>query len=122
MINKLDKNADRVIRHQRVRKNISGTALRPRLCVYRSLNHIYAQVINDELGVTLASSSTLESNLKELLQDKNKSEQAYVIGEDIAKKALEKGIEAVVFDRGGYIYTGRVAKVAEGARNGGLKF
>lgn len=122
MINKLDKNADRVIRHQRVRKNISGTALRPRLCVYRSLNHIYAQVINDELGVTLASSSTLESNLKELLQDKNKSEQAYVIGEDIARKALEKGIEAVVFDRGGYIYTGRVAKVAEGARNGGLKF
>lgn len=122
MINKLDKNADRVIRHQRVRKSISGTASRPRLCVYRSLTHIYAQIINDELGVTLASSSTLESNLKELLQDKNKSEQAYIIGEDIAKKALEKGIDTIVFDRGGYIYTGRVAKVAEGARNGGLKF
>ncbi|MBQ7307681.1 MAG: 50S ribosomal protein L18 [Clostridia bacterium] len=122
MINKLDKNADRVIRHQRVRKSISGTASRPILCVYRSLTHIYAQIINDELGVTLASSSTLESNLKELLQDKNKSEQAYIIGEDIAKKALEKGIDTIVFDRGGYIYTGRVAKVAEGARNGGLKF
>ena len=122
MITKIDKNADRKKRHVRVRGKVKGTATAPRLCVYRSLNHIYAQVINDELGVTLASSSTLESNLKELLQDKNKSEQAYVIGEDIAKKALEKGIEAVVFDRGGYIYTGRVAKVAEGARNGGLKF
>ena len=86
------------------------------------MNHIYAQVINDELGVTLVSSSTLESNLKDLLQDKTKSEQAFVIGENVAKKALEKGIKAVVFDRGGYIYTGRVAKVAEGARNGGLEF
>lgn len=122
MINKLDKNADRRIRHERVRKSVSGTQSRPRLCVYRSLNNIYAQIINDELGVTLASSSTLEPNLKDLLQNKNKSEQALVIGEDIAKKALEKGIEYVVFDRGGYIYTGRVAKVAEGARNGGLKF
>lgn len=122
MINKLDKNADRKIRHIRVRKNISGTSSRPRLCVYRSLNNIYAQVINDELGTTLVSSSTLESNLKDLLQNKNKSEQAFLIGEDIAKKAIEKGIEAVVFDRGGYIYTGRVAKVAEGARSGGLKF
>jgi large subunit ribosomal protein L18 len=122
MIEKLDKNADRKIRHQRVRKSISGTTERPRLCVYRSLNHIYAQIINDELGITLVSSSTLESNLSEMLADKSKSEQAYVIGEDIAKKALEKGISKVVFDRGGYIYTGRVAKVAEGARNAGLEF
>lgn len=122
MINKLDKNADRVIRHERVRKSVSGTASRPRLSVYRSLNHIYAQIINDELGTTLVSSSTLEPNLKDLLQDKNKSEKAFIIGEDIAKKALEKGITKVVFDRGGYIYTGRVAKVAEGARNGGLEF
>ena len=122
MINKLDKNADRVIRHQRVRKSVSGTASRPRLCVYRSLNNIYAQIINDELGTTLVSSSTLEPNLKDLLQDKNKSEKAYIVGEQIAKKALEKGITTVVFDRGGYIYTGRVAKVAEGARNGGLEF
>ena len=122
MINKLDKNADRRIRHERVRKNISGTTERPRLCVYRSLNHIYAQVINDDLGVTLVSSSTLEKDLKDLLADKTKSEQAYVIGETIAKRALEKGIETVVFDRGGYIYTGRVQQVAEGARNGGLKF
>jgi len=122
MINKLDKNADRVIRHERVRKSVSGTASRPRLSVYRSLNNIYAQIINDELGTTLVSSSTLEPNLKDLLQDKNKSEKAFIIGEDIAKKALEKGITKVVFDRGGYIYTGRVAKVAEGARNGGLEF
>lgn len=122
MINKLDKNADRKIRHKRVRKNISGTTERPRLCVYRSLNHIYAQIINDELGTTLVSSSTLEANLKEQLQNKTKSEQAYIIGEDIAKKATEKGITTIVFDRGGYIYTGRVAKVAEGARNGGLEF
>lgn len=122
MINRLDKNADRKIRHERVRKNISGTTERPRLCVYRSLNHIYAQVINDDLGVTLVSSSTLEKDLKDLLADKTKSEQAFVIGETIAKRALEKGIETVVFDRGGYIYTGRVQQVAEGARNGGLKF
>ena len=122
MINKLDKNADRKIRHQRVRKSVSGTTERPRLCVYRSLNHIYAQIIDDVLGITLVSSSTLEANLKDLLQDKTKSEQAFIIGEEIAKKALEKGINKVVFDRGGYIYTGRVAKVAEGARNAGLEF
>ena len=122
MINKLDKNADRKIRHERVRKKISGTTIRPRLCVYRSLNNIYAQVINDELGTTLVSCSTLEADVKDLLANKTKSEQAYLIGETIAKKALEKGIEEVVFDRGGYIYTGRVAQVAQGARDGGLKF
>ena len=122
MINRLDKNADRKIRHQRVRKSVNGTNERPRLCVYRSLNHIYAQIINDELGKTLVSCSTLEADLKDLLQDKTKSEQALMIGEEIGKRALEQGIQKVVFDRGGYIYTGRVAKVAEGARNAGLEF
>jgi large subunit ribosomal protein L18 len=122
MINRLDKNADRKIRHQRVRKSVNGTNERPRLCVYRSLNNIYAQIINDELGKTLVSCSTLEADLKDLLQDKTKSEQAFIIGETIGKRALEAGINMVVFDRGGYIYTGRVAKVAEGARNAGLEF
>lgn len=122
MINRLDKNADRKIRHQRVRKSVNGTSERPRLCVYRSLNHIYAQIINDELGKTLVSCSTLEADLKDLLQDKTKSEQAFIIGEKIGKKALEANITMVVFDRGGYIYTGRVAKVAEGARSAGLEF
>lgn len=122
MINKLDKNADRKIRHLRVRKRIKGTSSTPRLCVYRSLTNIYAQIINDELGVTLVSCSTLEKDIQKELENKTKCEQAFVIGEVIAKRALEKGIEAVVFDRGGYVYTGRVAQVAEGARNGGLKF
>jgi len=120
MINKVNKNADRKVRHLRVRNKISGTAETPRLCVYRSTNEIYAQIINDELGVTLVSSSTLVANLKDMLKGKTKVEQAYIIGEDIAKKALEAGITKVVYDRGGYLYTGRVKNLAEGARNGGL--
>jgi large subunit ribosomal protein L18 len=120
MISKLDKNADRLIRHERVRKHIFGTELKPRLNVYRSTNYIYAQIIDDVEGKTLVSSSSLV--LAKSLQGKNKCEASKEVGKDIAKKALEAGITEVVFDRGGYIYTGRVAKLAEGAREAGLKF
>ena len=114
MISKKDKNADRVQRHARVRKKIAGTAETPRFSVYRSLNHIYVQVIDDVKGVTLVSASTMEKAVKEKIKDLTKTEAA--------KKALAAGIETVVFDRGGYIYTGRVKSVADGAREAGLKF
>ena len=122
MILKMDKNADRRKRHQRVRNKISGTAECPRLCVYRSLNHIYAQIIDDVKGVTLAACSTMEKDVKAMLDGKDKKEQAKIVGAELAKKALAKGIENVVFDRGGYLYIGRVESLAEGAREGGLKF
>lgn len=122
MILKLDKNTDRKKRHERVRNKISGTAECPRLCVYRSLNHIYAQIIDDVKGNTLVACSTMEKSVKALLEGKNKSEQAKVVGEELAKKALAKGVENVVFDRGGYLYIGRVKSLADGAREGGLKF
>jgi len=122
MINKKDKNADRLARHERVRKKVEGTALRPRLCVYRSLSHIYAQIIDDEQGVTLCAASTVEKEIAAKVQDKTKTEAAKIVGQEIAKKAAAKGISAVVFDRGGYVYTGRVAAVADGAREGGLEF
>ena len=122
MITKKDKNADRIIRHARVRKKVSGTAQRPRLCVYRSTNHIYAQVIDDVKGNTLVACSTRDKAVAELVKGKTKSEQAKVVGEELAKKAVAKGIENVVFDRGGYLYIGRVQSLADGARAGGLKF
>jgi large subunit ribosomal protein L18 len=122
MIAKLDKNADRKERHIRVRKKVSGTAEKPRLNVYRSLSHIYVQIIDDVSGVTLCSASTMEKNIKALTEGKSKEEQAKIVGIEAAKKALAKGIENVVFDRGGYIYTGRVKNVADGAREAGLKF
>ena len=122
MINIKDKNKERVVRHARVRKNLSGTAECPRLSVYRSLNGIYAQIIDDTKGVTLASCSTLEKDIQNELKGKSKIEQAKVVGAKIAKLALEKGVETVVFDRGGYIYTGRVEALAEAAREAGLKF
>lgn len=114
MIKKIDKNADRKVRHARVRKKVFGTSVRPRLCVYRSTRYIYAQIIDDITGNTLASSSSLA--LAESLAGKTKTESSKAVGADIAKKALEKGISEVVFDRGGYIYTGRVSAVAEGAK------
>ena len=120
MINKKDTNAARIKRHQRVRKNISGTAERPRLNVYRSSKHIYAQIIDDVKGVTLVSASTLEKGFEG--EHGGNCDAAKAVGEMVAKKALEKGIKAVVFDRGGYIYHGRVAALAEGAREGGLDF
>ena len=122
MISKLDKNADRLQRHARVRKKVFGTAERPRFNVYRSLNHVYVQVIDDVKGVTLVSASTMEKAVKEQIADMNKTDSAKVVGQVAAKKAIEAGISEVVFDRGGYIYTGRVKSVADGAREAGLKF
>ena len=122
MINKTDKNQERVVRHKRVRRKLSGTSERPRLCVYRSLSQIYAQVIDDVKGVTLACASTLDKDVKALCQGKSKSEQARIVGETVAKRAMEKNINEVVFDRGGYIYIGRVQALADGAREAGLKF
>ncbi len=122
MLTKQDKNKNRVVRHVRVRRKISGTAERPRLNVYRSLNEIYAQIIDDEKGVTLVSVSTKEKELKSALEGKNKTEQARLVGETIAQRAKSKNINDVVFDRGGYLYTGRVQALAEGARSKGLNF
>ncbi len=122
MIKKIDKNAVRKKRHYRMRKNISGTQDRLRLNVYRSLNHIYAQIINDDLGNTLVAASTLDAEIRPQLDSVNKKQASKLVGELIGKRALEKGIEQVVFDRGGYLYTGRVAELAAGAREAGLKF
>ncbi len=122
MIKQINKNQDRLKRHKRVRAKVKGTAEAPRLSVYRSLNHIYAQIIDDVKGVTLVTASTLDKEVKGLIADKDKKAQACAVGELLAKKAKSKGIEAVVFDRGGYLYTGRVANLADGAREGGLQF
>ena len=109
-------------RHTRVRKNVVGTPERPRLNVYRSLNHIYAQVIDDSKGYTLACASTLDPEVREQLSGVPKSEQAAVVGSVVARRALEKGITKVVFDRGSCAYHGRVQRLAEAARKGGLDF
>lgn len=122
MISKIDKNSVRQRRHERVRKSISGTSERPRLNVYRSLNHIYAQVIDDTKGVTIVSASTMEKAVKEQIADMNKTDAAKVVGKVIGEKAVNAGIKEVVFDRGGYLYTGRVKAVADGAREAGLQF
>lgn len=122
MITVNDKNKDRVIRHKRVRKHLSGTSERPRLNVYKSLNHIYAQIIDDVKGVTLVSCSTLDKEISSKLDSLTKTEAAKLVGETIGKRAVEKKIKEVVFDRGGYLYTGRVQAVADGARSAGLKF
>ena len=126
MISKIDKNEVRKARHDRMRFYISGTAEKPRLNVYRSLNNIYAQIIddtaNDGNGATLVSASTLEKEVAAQVADMSKTEAAKVVGKVIAARALEKGIKVVVFDRGGYLYTGRVAAVADGAREAGLDF
>ena len=119
MVNKADKNVARLRRHRRVRGKISGTAERPRLDVFRSAKHIYAQVIDDVQGVTLAAASTTEKDFSEYGGNK---EAARKVGKLIAERALAKGVETVVFDRGGYVYHGRVKELAEGAREGGLKF
>lgn len=119
MVSKKDSNQARLRRHTRVRGKVSGTAERPRLNVYRSLNHIYAQIIDDVQGVTLVSASSVEKDFG--MSGGNKA-AAKKVGETIAKRAAEKGISEVVFDRGGYVYHGRVQELAEGAREGGLKF
>ncbi|MDL2205929.1 50S ribosomal protein L18 [Eubacteriales bacterium OttesenSCG-928-N13] len=122
MFNKRDRNEVRRIRHARVRKKISGTPARPRLCVYRSLNHIYAQIIDDAAGNTLVAASTVEKDIQAQIQELDKKSASKIVGKAIAERAAAKGIKDVVFDRGGYIYTGRVAELAAGAREGGLDF
>jgi large subunit ribosomal protein L18 len=120
MITKLDKNATRRKRHSRVRAKLSGTSARPRLNVFRSNKHIYAQVIDDMNGVTLASASTLDKELS--LESTGNIEAAQKVGELVAKRAAEKGITVVVFDRGGYLYHGRIQALADAARENGLQF
>lgn len=119
MVNKKDKNIQRLKRHVRVRAKISGTTERPRLTVYRSNAHIYAQIVDDVKGVTLCAASSNEKGFEGIGSNK---EAAKKVGAKIAERALAKGIENVVFDRGGYIYHGRVSELASGAREGGLKF
>ena len=109
-------------RHERVRKKVSGTAERPRLNVYRSLDNIYAQVIDDSTGNTLVSASTVDKELRGQLEPLKKAEQAKAVGQAIAERALAKGIKEVVFDRGGYPYHGRVKALSDGSREGGLVF
>ena len=119
MINRPDTRSQRIKRHKRVRAKISGTPERPRLSVFRSETNIYAQVIDDVNGVTLVSASSQEKGFE---GPGSNCEAAKKVGEAVAQRARDKGIEAVVFDRGGYLYHGRVAELAEGAREGGLKF
>ena len=119
MVSRKDSNAHRLKRHKRVRAKISGTPERPRLCVYRSANNISVQVIDDVAGITLVSASTLEKGFE---GNGGNKEAAKKVGETIAKRAMDKGINEVVFDRGGYVYHGRVKELADGAREAGLKF
>jgi len=112
----------RLRRHLRIRKRVMGTPHRPRLCVFRSLNHIYAQIVDDSRGHTIVAASTLDPNIKEMIEGKRKVEKATLVGNLIARRAVEAGIRQVVFDRGGYKYHGRVKALAEAAREGGLEF
>ena len=109
-------------RHIRVRRRVSGTAQRPRLCVFRSLRHIYAQIIDDSRGHTLVAATTLDAEVHAGASDKDKTAQAKLVGQVLARRALEAGIHAVVFDRGGYLYHGRVEALAKAAREAGLEF
>ncbi|MBQ4452321.1 MAG: 50S ribosomal protein L18 [Clostridia bacterium] len=122
MFKKTDRNEIRVIRHERVRKKISGTPERPRLCVFRSNAHIYAQIIDDTKGNTLCAASTVEKDIAAQIGELDKKGAAKLVGKIVAERAVANGITEVVFDRGGYIYTGRVAQLAAGAREGGLNF
>ena len=122
MLKKADKNANRLQRHKRVRRKITGTTQRPRLCVFRSSNNIFAQIIDDANRVTLTAASSLDAEVKGAVNHGGNKEAAKMVGEMIAKRAIEKGITEVVFDRGGYLYHGRVQVLAEAAREAGLKF
>lgn len=122
MITKPNKNEIRQKRHLSLRNKISGSSQKPRFNVYRSTSNIYVQIIDDSKGQTLVSCSSLDKELKETFKGKSKQEQARIIGTEAAKRALKAKIEQVVFDRGGYLYTGRVKQVADGAREAGLKF
>lgn len=119
---KVNRSQARQFRHRRIRKKIHGTSDRPRLAIFRSKGHIYAQLIDDESGRTIASASTIDRVLRNDIQDKDKKEQAKAIGMAIAERAKAQGIESAVFDRGGFPYHGRVKSLAEGSREGGLKF
>ena len=122
MLKKADKNANRLQRHKRVRRKITGTTQRPRLCVFRISKNIYAQIIEDANRVTLTAASSLDAEVKGAVNHGGNKEAAKMVGEMIAKRAIEKGITEVVFDRGGYLYHGRVQVLAEAAREAGLKF
>ena len=122
MIIKPSRSKARIKRHERIRNHISGVSERPRLCVFRSNKHIYAQIIDDTKGCTLVSASTMEKSLAEPLSNTSNIEAAKAVGASIAKKAVGKGINTVVFDRGGYIYHGKVQALAEAAREAGLQF
>ena len=122
MFKKRDRAELREIRHARVRKKISGTPEMPRLSVYRSLKHIQVQLIDDVAGKTLCAASTMEKGIQEQLNELDKKGAAKLVGKTVAERAMQAGIKQVVFDRGGYVYTGRVAEVAAGAREAGLDF
>jgi large subunit ribosomal protein L18 len=119
---KVSSNVARKRRHARIRATVSGTAGKPRMCVFRSLNNIYAQIIDDASGVTLTSAGSITSGIKDKTEGKNKSQVAELVGTILAESAQEKGISEVVFDRGGYKYHGRIKALAEAARKAGLKF
>ena len=122
MVNKQSRSEIRVKKHNRMRNRFAGTAERPRLAVFRSNNHMYAQIIDDTVGNTLVSASTLEKDVKAELEKTNNVDAAAYLGTVIAKRAIEKGIDTVVFDRGGFIYQGKIAALAEAAREAGLNF
>ena len=122
MLKKVDKNQKRLERHYSIRNKITGTPERPRLNIFKSSKHIYAQVIDDATGTTLASASTQDKELKEQVAELTKKEAAKLVGKTVGERAKEKGINSVVFDRGGYLYHGRVQLLAEGARESGLEF
>ena len=122
MVSKKSRTEVRVKKHNRMRNHLAGTAERPRLAVFRSNNHMYAQIIDDTVGNTLVSASTLDKDVKAELEKTNNVEAATVVGTVVAKKALEKGITTVVYDRGGFVYEGKVKALAEAAREAGLEF
>lgn len=122
MANKKTRSEARIIRHERIRRRVSGTVDQPRMNVFRSLSEIYVQVIDDEAGNTMASASTVDNELRSKMKGLNKTQQARLVGISVAERAKAKGIKAVVFDRGGYKYIGRVKALADGAREGGLEF
>ena len=122
MVSKESRQKVRVKKHRRMRNHLSGTAQRPRLAVFRSNNHMYAQIIDDTVGNTLVSASTLEKEIKAELEKTNNVDAAAYLGTVIAKRAVEKGIKTVVFDRGGFIYQGKIAALADAAREAGLEF
>ena len=122
MVNKESRSEVRIKKHMRVRNHLAGTADRPRLAVFRSNNHMYAQIIDDSVGNTIVAASTVEKSIKEALEQTDNVDAAAYVGKVVAERALEKGIKTVVFDRGGFIYQGKVHALADAAREAGLEF